>query len=82
MVAHAALGRAAPEVVLDAVAGEDLDGAVVHRDREVDGQLAARLAQDAAHAGIHAEAFGGEIELPLRGLPGVDRGSDRLGGHW
>ena len=51
VVADAALGRAAAEVVLDAVAGEDLDAAVVHLDREVDGQLAARLAQDLAQAG-------------------------------
>ena len=36
VVADAALGRAAAEVVLDAVAGEDLDRPVVHVDREVD----------------------------------------------
>ncbi len=58
-----------PEVVLDAVAGEHLDGAVVHLDREVDGQLAARLAQDAAHALVQAQPIGGEIELLLRDLP-------------
>ena len=52
MVADAALGRAAAEVVLDAVAGEDLDRPVVHVDREVDGELAARLAQDQAHARV------------------------------
>ena len=51
VVADAALGRAAAEVVLDAVAGEDLDAAVVHLDREVDDQLAPRLAQDLAQAG-------------------------------
>ena len=69
VVADAALGRAATQVVLDAVAGEDLDRSVVHVDREMDGQLAARLAQDAAHALVHAEPLGGEIELALGDLP-------------
>ena len=36
VVADAALGRAAAQVVLDAVAREHPDGAVVHLDREVD----------------------------------------------
>ena len=43
---------------------------VVHVDREVDRQLAARLAQDAAEAGIEVEALGGQVELALRHLPG------------
>ena len=81
MVADAALGRAAAEVVLDAVAGEDLDAAVVHLDREVDGELAARLAQDAAQAGVEVEPVGGEIELLLGDCPGVDRGRDVLRRH-
>jgi hypothetical protein len=58
--------------VLDPVAGEDLHAPVIHVDREVHGQLAARLAQDAAQAGIEAEHLGGQIELPLGNLPGVD----------
>ena len=81
VVADAALGRAAAEVVLDAIAGEDLDGAVVHVDREMDGELAARLAQDEAHAGIQAEALGREVELSLRDFPRVDPRSDVLGCH-
>jgi hypothetical protein len=36
VVADAALGRAAAEVVLDAIAGEDLHRPVVHVDREMD----------------------------------------------
>ena len=76
VVADAALGGPAAEVVLDAVAGEDLDAAVVHVDREVDGQLAARLAQDAAEAGVEIEAVGGQVELPLCDVPGVDRRRD------
>ena len=81
VVADAALGRAAAEVVLDAVAGEDLDRAVVHLHGEVDGQLAARLAEDAAQAGVEVEPLGGQVELLLGDLPGVDRRGDLLGRH-
>ena len=81
MVADAALGRAAAQVVLDAVAGEDLDRAVVHVDREVDGELAARLAQDEAHARVEVEAVGGEVELSLGDFPGVD-GQRRARWSW
>ena len=81
VVADAALGRAAAKVVLDAVAGEDLDAAVVHLHREVNGQLAAWLAQHAAKAGIEVEMFGGEIELPLRNRPWVDLDSSVFGCH-
>ena len=42
--ADAALGRAAVDVVLHAIAGEDLDGAVVHPDGEVYSDLALGLA--------------------------------------
>jgi hypothetical protein len=45
----------------------------------VDGQLAARFAKDAAEAGVEVEALGGEVELLLRDLPGIDSGSDLLG---
>ncbi len=72
VVADAALGRAAAEVVLDAVAGEDLDAAVVHVHREVDGQLAARLAQHAAQARVEVEPVGGQVELLLGHFPRVD----------
>ncbi len=54
---------------------------VVHVHREMDGELAARLAQDAAHARVHPEAIGGEVELPLRDFPGADARSDVFGGH-
>ena len=43
--------------------------AVVHLHREVDGQLAAGLAQDAAQAGVEVQALGGEVELLLGDLP-------------
>ena len=81
VVADAALGRAAAQVVLDAVAREDLDGPVVHLHGEVDGQLAARLAQDPAQAGVELESIGGEVELLLRDVPGIDLRSDVLRGH-
>ena len=81
MEADAALGRPAAEVVLDAVAGEDLDAAVVHQDREVHGQLATRLAQDPAEAGVQVEHVSGEIELLLGDLPRVDLGRNVFRRH-
>jgi hypothetical protein len=50
-------------------------------DREVTSELAARLAQDEAHAFVEAEALRGEIELLLRDFPRVDPRSNVLGGH-
>ena len=81
MVAEAALGRAAAEVVLDAIAGEHLDAAVVHVDREVDRQLTARFAEDPAEPRVEAQAIGGQVELPLCDLPCVDAHGGLLGGH-
>ncbi len=81
MVTDAALGRPATEVVLDAIARVDLDRPVVHLHREVDDQLAAGLAQDAAKAGVEVQALSGEVELLLGDLPGVDRRGDLLCGH-
>ena len=78
VVADAALGRAAAQVVLDAIAGEDLDAAVVHLHREVDDQLAPRLAQDPAQAGIEVQPLGRQVELLLGHLPRVDRRAERL----
>jgi hypothetical protein len=66
--------------VLDAVAGEDLHAAVVHVDGEMDGQLAAGLAQDEAHPGVEVQALGGQVELALGDFPCIDLG-DLLGGH-
>src|SRR6266566_1967128 len=81
VIANAALGRTAAQVVLDPITRIDLDGAVVHLHGEVDDQLAAWLAQDAAQAGVEIESLGGEVELLLGDLPGVDCGSDLLGRH-
>ena len=81
VVADAALRGTAPEVVLDAVAREDLDRAVVHLHREVDGQLPSRLTQHPPQARVEVEPVGGQIELLLGDLPRVDRRGDMLGGH-
>jgi hypothetical protein len=68
--------------VLDAVAGEDRDAAVVHRDREVDGELALRHPQDAAHALVEIELVCGVVELGLGDGPDVRSLRHRvLAGH-
>ncbi len=70
------------EVVLDAVAGEDLDVAVVHRHREVDRQLALRHPKDSAKPGVEAELVGGLVELLLGDGPDVRGfGDGALVGH-
>ena len=71
VVADAALARPAADVVLDAVAGEDLHVAVVHRDREIDGELALRDAQHAAHPVVEVELVRGVVELGLGDGPDV-----------
>jgi hypothetical protein len=67
--------------VLDAIAGEHLDAAIVHLHGEVDRQLTAGLAKDASQAGIEVEPVRGEVELLLRNLPGIDLRSDVFGRH-
>ena len=82
MVADPALARAAADVVLDAMPGEDPDVAVVEGDREVDGQLALRDAKDAPHAVIEVELVGGVVELRLGDGPDVRSLRHRVGaGH-
>ena len=81
MVADAALGRAAAQVVLDAVAGEDLDRPVVHLHGEVNGELATWLAEDATHGVVEVEPLRGEVELLLGHGPRIDGRGDVLGGH-
>ncbi len=63
VVADAALGRAAIGVVLHTIAGEDLNGAVVHAHGEANGNLTLGLAQDGAHRLGQIETLGGGIEL-------------------
>ena len=65
-IADAALGRAARDGVLHAVAGEDFELPVVHHDRDVDDDFAVGLLQHAPQARIEIELFGGDVEA--RGL--------------
>ena len=66
LVADAPLGRPAADVVLHPVAGEELDGVVVHVDGEVDHQLPLDLAQQVASVLGEPEHIGGQVELMLR----------------
>jgi hypothetical protein len=50
-------------------------------DRKVAGELASGLTQHEPHPRVEVEAVGGEVELSLGDFPGVDLGSDVLGGH-
>ncbi len=70
-VADAAFGRAAGDGVLDAVAGEDFDGAVVHADGDVDDEFAGGLAEDLPDALIEVEFFCCEVESSGLGFPGI-----------
>ena len=63
MEAQAALGRPPRDVVLDPVALEHLDRAVVPLDREMDGQFALRGAEHGSEAGLQSEVVGSCIEL-------------------
>jgi hypothetical protein len=71
--ADAALCRAARHVVLDAVAGEDLDVTVVHCDGEVDGPLALRDTQDGARLRRQVDVIGRAVELGQGRLDRVRR---------
>ena len=73
MVAEAALGRPARDVVLDAIAGEDLDAAVVQLHREADRELALRDPEHARMPGVEVEVVGRGVEL------GERRGEGRSG---
>ena len=74
-VAEAALGRAAREVVLHAVAVEDAERAVVHLDGEVHGKLALAGAQHLAHALVEVQALGRGVELGERRRENVGDGA-------
>jgi hypothetical protein len=63
--------------VLDAVALEDLDRAVVALDREVDGPLALGDAQHGAQPRVEGKMVGGRIELGERRGKGVGSGGSR-----
>jgi hypothetical protein len=81
VVPDAALRGAARKIVLDAVAGEDLDLAVVHLHREVDYEGSLRFPQHLAQAGRKLQAFGRQIELTLGHVPRVDLCDELLCRH-
>jgi hypothetical protein len=62
---------------MDAIALEDLDGTIVHLDREIDGQLALGVLQDFVQAGIESQPFGGYFKLFEGGDVGVGGYRDR-----
>lgn len=51
-IADASFGGAADGVVLHTVAGENLDGSVIHFDGEVDDELALGAAKDSSETGV------------------------------
>ena len=63
VIADAALRRTERDVVLHAVAGEDLDLAVVHLDRARDRDLPFRVREDFPDAGLEAEQPRRSVEL-------------------
>ena len=75
--AEAALGRSTRDVVLDPIALEDLERAVVALHREVDGVLTLRHAQDRPDAGLEGEVVGGGVELRERGCQRIGAGRPR-----
>ena len=79
LVADAALGGTAADVVLHPVAGEELDGVVLHVDREVHHQLPLHLAQLGPDGVVEVEHVGREVELVLR--RGVGGLRSQLDGH-
>src|SRR5205807_8876902 len=66
-----ALGGAPVDVVVHPVAGEHLDGAVVHEHRKSHDQLALALPQDPGHAGIEPQHTGRDVELLLGEQPRI-----------
>src|SRR5579859_5480227 len=71
VIADAALGRTAVDVVLHSIAREHPDAVVVHAHRERAGELALDLAQHLAEPGLELDDLRGLVELRLRGAPFV-----------
>ncbi len=63
VIADAALGRPERDVVLHAIAGEDLDLAVVHLHRTGDDDLALRAREDLPDAGVEPQQSRRSVEL-------------------
>jgi hypothetical protein len=80
-VADAALGWAASDGVLDAIAGEDFNGAVVHAYGDVNDELARGIAENLPNAGVEVEFGGGEVESSGLSFPGICLLLEREGLH-
>jgi hypothetical protein len=72
VVAYAALGGAARDVVLHAIALEDLYVAAVHLDGDGDYELSFRVAQDVAHGSFKLKEICGAVELLPGNLEGIE----------
>ncbi len=81
MEAQPALGWTAGDVVLDAVASENLDAAVVPADWEAHRQFALRDAQHRPQAGFEAQVVGRGVELILCRGEGPGSGGHGRGGR-
>ena len=57
--------------MLDPIAGEDLDGAVVHADGNVNDDLASGVTKNLPDPLVKIEFFCGEVESSGLGFPGV-----------
>src|SRR5713226_3163983 len=68
VVPDPALEGADRVVVLDAVPREDLHGPVVQLDREVHGELTARVLQDLEQPGFQVQFLAGPVDLRFRDL--------------
>ena len=73
----AALGRTASQVVLNPEPGVHLDGAVVHRHREMDRQLAFDLSQHPGQIWFEVEHGSSAVELLLGNFIGGRRLTER-----
>jgi len=67
VIANAALRRAERHVVLNAIAGKDLDLAVVHLDRARDDDLALGMREHPPETGLEIQNARGPLELPEHG---------------
>src|SRR5439155_9761683 len=71
-VTDAAFRGAAGNRMLHAKSGEDLELAIVHRDRDMNNELAVRILQNFPQAFIEIEFLSGEVEARRLRLPGID----------
>jgi hypothetical protein len=81
VITHAALARTARHVVLDPIAFEVRDGAVIEFDRAIDNQNALRALEGFYPAGKRAEIRRDAIDLLKIVAPGAEMGGIEIGGN-